>query len=59
MKEQDVSKIKNIKGILDLAFMVDITKHLHELNYNFQGKNKLIASVCDNVKAFQTKLKLW
>jgi hypothetical protein len=31
IKEQDVSNIKSTKLILDLAFMVDITKHLNEV----------------------------
>jgi hypothetical protein len=34
MKEQDVSDIRSTKWILDLAFMVDITEHLNELNLN-------------------------
>jgi uncharacterized protein YqfB (UPF0267 family) len=57
MKKQDVSNIST-KCILDLAFMVDIKKHLNELNLNLQGKKKLITSIYDNVKAFQTKFQL-
>jgi hypothetical protein len=59
LKEQDVSDIRSTKWILDLAVMVNITKYLNELNLNLQGKNKLITSIYDNVKAFQTKLHLW
>jgi hypothetical protein len=58
MKEQDVSDIKSTKWILDLAFMVDTTKHLNELNLNLQGKNKLVISIYNNIKAFKTKLQL-
>jgi hypothetical protein len=43
-----------ISGIL-----VDITKHLNEVNLNLKGKNKLITSIYDNVSAFQTKLRPW
>jgi leucyl-tRNA synthetase len=57
IKEQNVSNIKRTRRILVLAFMVNITKHLNELNLNLQRKNKLITSIYDNVKAFQTKLR--
>ncbi|XP_065650666.1 general transcription factor II-I repeat domain-containing protein 2-like [Hydra vulgaris] len=43
----------------DLAFLVDITKHLNELNIILQGKNKLVTTIFDYVRAFQTKLLLW
>jgi hypothetical protein len=42
MKGQDVSDIKSTKWILDLAFVVDITKHFNELNLNIPEKNKII-----------------
>jgi hypothetical protein len=38
--------------------MVDTTKHLNELNLNLQGKNKLVISIHNNIKAFKTKLWL-
>ncbi|XP_065662992.1 general transcription factor II-I repeat domain-containing protein 2-like [Hydra vulgaris] len=58
-KGQDISDIKNIKFLQDLAFLVDITKHLNDLNIILQGKNKLVTTMFDNVRAFQTKLLLW
>ncbi|XP_065667793.1 general transcription factor II-I repeat domain-containing protein 2-like [Hydra vulgaris] len=38
-KGQDISDIKNTKFLQDLAFLVDITKHLNDLNIILQGKN--------------------
>jgi hypothetical protein len=59
IEEKNVSNIKRTRRILVLAFMVNITKHLNELNLNLQRKNKLVTSIYDNVKAFQTKLWQW
>ncbi|XP_065673969.1 general transcription factor II-I repeat domain-containing protein 2B-like [Hydra vulgaris] len=39
VKGQDISDIKNTKFLQDLAFLVDITKHLNGLNIILQGKN--------------------
>ncbi|XP_065663048.1 general transcription factor II-I repeat domain-containing protein 2-like [Hydra vulgaris] len=58
-KGQDISDIKNTKFLQDLAFLVDITKRLNDLNNILQGKNKLVTTMFDNVRAFQTKLLLW
>jgi hypothetical protein len=58
MKDQDVTTLE-VQNFPDLAFMVDNTKHLNELNLNLLGKNKMITSMYENVKAFQTKLCLW
>jgi len=44
---------------MDLAFLVDITTHLNELNVRFQGKNQLISNVFQIITAFELKLKLW
>jgi hypothetical protein len=57
MNEQNVSDIRSTKWILDLAFMVDIAKHLTELNLYIKGK--INSSIYDNVKGFQTRLWLW
>ncbi|XP_065643059.1 general transcription factor II-I repeat domain-containing protein 2-like [Hydra vulgaris] len=44
-KGQDISDIKNTKFLQDLAFLVDITKHLNDLNIILQGKNKLVTTM--------------
>ncbi|CAI6369553.1 unnamed protein product [Macrosiphum euphorbiae] len=44
---------------MDLAFLVDITTHLNELNVRLQGKNQLISNMFQIINAFELKLKLW
>lgn len=39
--------------------MVDITKHLSELNIKLQGPNQLVSSLISNVKSVEVKLRLW
>jgi hypothetical protein len=38
---------------------VDVTRHLNNLNKELRGKHKLITDVCNNIKAFRVKLRLW
>ncbi|KAM4043803.1 general transcription factor II-I repeat domain-containing protein 2-like [Anomaloglossus baeobatrachus] len=59
MKGKPVSELRDSKWQCDLAFMVDITKYLSELNVKLQGPNQLLSSLLSNVKSFETKLKLW
>ncbi|CAI6355941.1 unnamed protein product [Macrosiphum euphorbiae] len=44
---------------MDLAFLVDITTHLNELNVRLQGNNQLISNMFQIITAFELKLKLW
>jgi len=41
----------------DLAFLVDITKHLADLNFKLQGKDQLVRKMYACVVAFVQKLK--
>lgn len=43
--------------LLDLFFVVNVIKHLNDLNIKLQAKNHTIAQ--DEVKAFQCKLPLF
>ncbi|KAL6465184.1 hypothetical protein MHYP_G00253170 [Metynnis hypsauchen] len=52
-------KLNDVKWICDLAFMVDITSYLSELNVKLQGPNQLLVSLLSHVKSFEAKLKLW
>ena len=52
MKGKPVRKLKDSKWLCDLAFMVDITKYLTELNIRLQGPNQLLSSLLLNVKSF-------
>lgn len=59
MKEKPVRELSDNKWLCDLAFMVDITKYLSELNIKLQGPNQLLNSLVSHVKSFEAKLKLW
>ena len=59
MKGKPVNELSDGKWLCDLAFMVDITKHLSELNVMLQGPNQLVSALVSNVKSFEAKLKLW
>ena len=54
-----VKELVDPQWLCDLAYLVDITSHLNDLNTNLQGKNQLIVSMLDHVKAFCTKLRLF
>uniref|UniRef100_A0A5S6QHL4 Dimer_Tnp_hAT domain-containing protein n=1 Tax=Trichuris muris TaxID=70415 RepID=A0A5S6QHL4_TRIMR len=59
MKGKLVRELSDSKWLCDLAFMVDITNYLSELNLKLQGPNQLLSSLLTNVKAFEGKLRLW
>lgn len=59
MKEKPAVELSDAKFLSDLAFMVDITKHLSKLNIKLQGPNQLVSSLLSNVKSFEVKLRLW
>uniref|UniRef100_A0A3P9LAR0 SPIN-DOC-like zinc-finger domain-containing protein n=1 Tax=Oryzias latipes TaxID=8090 RepID=A0A3P9LAR0_ORYLA len=46
------------RWIFDVAFMVDITDLLNNLNVKLQGKEQFITELFDHIKAFQMKLQL-
>ena len=58
-KNQDTSLFSDPVWLQDLSFMVDITKHLYDLNLKLQGKDQIIMNMCDQVKEFKCKLVLW
>ncbi|KAL3989177.1 hypothetical protein ACER0C_013495 [Sarotherodon galilaeus] len=43
----------------DLAFMVDVTEHLNNLNKQLQGRNKVVTQYYDSIRSFKLKLLLW
>lgn len=58
-KGQETTLFKDENWIQDLAFAVDMTGHLNDLNVKLQGRNQLVTTLFDNVRAFKTKLSLW
>ena len=51
--------MKDESWLQDLAFAVDITAQLNDLNLKLQGRNKLITLLYDDVKCYIAKLSIW
>lgn len=48
-----------LEWMQDLAFMVDVTEHLNNLNKQLQGRNKVVTQYYDSTRSFKLKLLLW
>ena len=57
-KEKDVSFMEDDHWLNDLAFLVDNTKYLAELNVKLQGKEQYVNKLYEHVQAFIRKLEL-
>ncbi len=51
--------LEDEKKMDNVAFLVDITSHLNELNVKLQGKNNSICELITAVRSFQRKLELF
>ncbi|XP_065660386.1 general transcription factor II-I repeat domain-containing protein 2A-like [Hydra vulgaris] len=58
IKGKDTSLLENIDCLNNLAFLIDMTQMLMELNLKLQGKDQLISKLFENVETFVLKLKL-
>ncbi|KAK0148944.1 General transcription factor II-I repeat domain-containing protein 2 [Merluccius polli] len=58
-KGKPVAELSDSQWLCDLAFMVDISKHLSELNVKLQGSDQLLSTLLSTVKSFEAKLALW
>ncbi|XP_067123999.1 nose resistant to fluoxetine protein 6-like [Centruroides vittatus] len=58
-KNFECAELKGGQWINDLAFSVDITSHLNQLNLKLRGKNHVVTTLFDNINAFKQKLSLW
>ena len=58
-KEKPFPEIHDPKWLCDLAFLVDITGHLNDLNLKLQKQGQLVNELYSHLKAFQNKLRLW
>ena len=56
MKGEDFPQLCDPEWIANLAFLVDITKHLNKLNVRLQGKNQLVNILFENVLSFEDQL---
>ncbi|KAK1343747.1 hypothetical protein QTO34_014300 [Cnephaeus nilssonii] len=55
----EVKQFMEMKGkpVMELTFMVDITKYLSELNVKLQGPNQLLSSLLSNETSFKLNLR--
>ncbi len=58
IKGKPVVELSDDKWLCDLAFMVDITKHLSELNVKLQGPNQLLSSLLSNAVPLESRLPI-
>ena len=58
-KNQNVSFLKDVKLLNDLAFLSDVTQHLAQLNGKLQGRNQLANKMFEHITSFQRKLVLF
>lgn len=58
-KGKPVHELKNPEWLQDLAFMVDMTERLNNLNKMLQGRKKVVTQYYDAICAFKLKLTLW
>lgn len=58
-KGKGVPELQDEEWLADLAFLVDLTAHLNELNTRLQGQKQLINAMFQTITAFEMKLKLW
>ncbi|CAH1106332.1 unnamed protein product [Psylliodes chrysocephalus] len=59
MKEKALPQICDPTCLCDLAFLVDITKHLNDLNLNLQKQGQLVNQLYNHVISFQNNIRLW
>lgn len=58
-KGKPVTELQCTQWLRDLAFMVDITEHLNNLNKVLQGRKKIVTQYYESIRAFKLKLTLW
>lgn len=59
IKEKPLPEVSDQKWLCDLAFLVDITGLLNELNLKLQKQGQLVNELYSHLKAFQSKIRLW
>ena len=59
LKKYFLTKLEDENWLRDLRFMIDITKHLNDLNVHLQGPDQLLHSMFFYFKFFMSMLSLW
>jgi hypothetical protein len=59
IKGNKINQVKDDEWVCDLAFLVDDTGYLHELNLKLQKQGQLVHELHGRVKAFCNKLRFF
>ena len=59
MKGKHIPALKDKSWLCDLAFLVDVTTHLNEVNTNLQKQGQLVQEQHGHIKSFELKFRLW
>jgi len=59
LKKCPLTELEDENWLCDLGFMVDVTKHLNDLNVQLQGPDQLLHSMYSKIKSFMSMLSLW
>ena len=54
-----MAEMKDESWLCDLAFLVDITSRMNELNTRLQQKAQYASEMYGHIKGFMNKLRLW
>lgn len=57
-KGKAVHQFEDPNWMADFGYLTDISLHLNDLNIRLQGKNNMLHNFFDQVKIFETKLRL-
>jgi hypothetical protein len=58
-KGKSMTELDDESFLNDLAFLVDVTEHLDQLNTKLQGENQIVSHMYDHVRAFSRKLVMF
>ena len=59
LKKCPLTELEDKNCLHDLGFMVDIIKHLNDLNVQLQGPNQLLHSMFSKIKSLMSMLSFW
>ena len=59
LKKCPLTELEDENWLCDLGYVVDITKHLYDLNVQLQGPDQLLHSMFSKIKSVTSMLSLW
>ena len=59
VNRRPIAEMEDESWLCDLAFLVDITTRMNELNTRLQRKAQYASEMCGHIKGYINKLRLW